>query len=88
MQIHVGQWKHIGSLVLCRPVATISSNTDPPASTCTSQLRQRFAMMAVLHQSPAIRPCTWNSGMTSSERSAGVSSYVRTMLSRLAARLP
>ena len=36
---------------------------------------------------PAMRPCTWNSGMTRSERSAAVSSYVSLMFARLAARL-
>lgn len=35
-----------------------------------------------------MRPCTWNSGMTSSDRSSGVSSYVATMLEIDAARFP
>ena len=33
-----------------------------------------------------MRPCTWNRGMTSSDRSRGVSSYVATMLASDAAR--
>ena len=37
--------------------------------------------------SPAMRPCTWNSGITSRDLSLSVSSYVTAMLCKLAARL-
>ena len=77
---HKAHVRHSSGGTASHRAATTPCN-EAPLRHCL--LRVGTARRARPAGAPAMRPCTWKSGMTSSERSDGCSSYVPAMLARL-----